>query len=75
MDKIFLIEDDDLWEKYNTIWDKVSPNMKKEFDSKSVCDKEFLNSMVMKLQIFMINISLKWTLIILAVISLDAGLK
>ena len=49
--------------------------MKKEFDSKSVCDKEFLNFMVMKLQIFMINISLKWTLIILAVISLDAGLK
>ena len=49
--------------------------MKKEFDGKSVCDKEFLNFMVMKLQIFMINISLKWTLIILAVISLDAGLK
>ena len=75
MDKLFLIEDDDLWEKYNTIWDKVSPNMKKEFDSKSVYYKEFLNFMVMKLQIFMIKISLKWTLIILAVISLDAALK
>ena len=49
--------------------------MKKEFDSKSVYYKEFLNFMVMKLQIFMIKISLKWTLIILAVISLDAALK
>ena len=29
----FLIEDDDLLEKYNTIWDKVSTDIKKEFDS------------------------------------------
>ena len=29
----FLVEDDDLLEKYNTIWDKVSANIKKEFDS------------------------------------------
>ena len=26
----FLIEDDDLLEKYNTIWDKVSADIKKE---------------------------------------------
>ena len=26
---IFIIEDDDLLEKYNTIWDKVSIDMKK----------------------------------------------
>ena len=26
---IFLIEDDDLLEKYNTIWDKVTIDMKK----------------------------------------------
>ena len=26
----FLIEDDDLLEKYNTIWDKVSGDIKKE---------------------------------------------
>ena len=26
---IFLIEDDDLLEKYNTIWDNVSTNIKK----------------------------------------------
>ena len=30
----FLIEDDDLLKKYNNIWDKVSPNIKIEFDSK-----------------------------------------
>ena len=29
----FLIEDDDLLGKYNTIWDKVSNDTKKEFDS------------------------------------------
>ena len=28
---IFLIEDDDLLEKYNTIWNKVSADIKKEF--------------------------------------------
>ena len=29
----FLIENDDLLEKYNTIWDKVSSDIKKESDS------------------------------------------
>ena len=37
MDKLngcnFLIEDDDLLKKYNTILDKVSADIKKEFDS------------------------------------------
>ena len=32
----FLIEDDALLEKYNTIWDKVSADIKKEFDSEPV---------------------------------------
>ena len=32
----FLIEDDGLLEKYNTIWDKVRPDIKKEFDSEPV---------------------------------------
>ena len=27
----FLVEDDDLLEKYNPIWDKVSANIKKKF--------------------------------------------
>ena len=35
----FLIEDDDLLEKYNTIWDKVSTDIKKEFDSGRVYNK------------------------------------
>ena len=37
----FLIEDDDLLEKYNTNWDKVSSDNKKEFDSKPVYNKDF----------------------------------
>ena len=32
----FLIEDDDLLEKYNTICNKVSADIKKEFDSLSI---------------------------------------
>ena len=32
----FLIEDDDLLEKYNTNWDKVSSHIKKEFDSEPI---------------------------------------
>ena len=35
----FLIEDDDLLQKYNTVWDKVSADVKKEFDSESVYNK------------------------------------
>ena len=31
----FLIEYDDLLEKHNNIWDKVSVDIKKEFDTKS----------------------------------------
>ena len=30
---VLLIEDDDLLEKYNTTWIKVSTGIKKEFDS------------------------------------------
>ena len=38
---VFLIEDNDLLEKYNTIWDKVSADIKKEFDRKPVYNKIF----------------------------------
>ena len=38
----FWIEDDDLLEKYNTIWDKVCADIKKEFDSEPVYNIEFL---------------------------------
>ena len=37
----FLSEDDDLLEKYNTIQDKVSADLKKEFDSGPVYNKKF----------------------------------
>ena len=42
----FLIEDDDLLEKYNTIWDKVSADIKKDIDSESVYNKEFLKTKI-----------------------------
>ena len=38
----FLVKDDDLLEKYNTIWDKVSADIKKEFDSEPAYNKNFL---------------------------------
>ena len=35
----FLIEDDDIFNKCNTIWGKVSSDIKKEFNSKPVYNK------------------------------------
>ena len=55
----FLIEGDDLLEKYHNIWDKVSTDIKKEFDNKSVYNKEYLKAKTKshgdELQIFMIK--------------------
>ena len=42
----FMIEDDDLLEKYNTIWDKVSADIKKEFDSEPVYNKKYLKTKI-----------------------------
>ena len=42
----FLTEDDDLLEKYNAIWDKVSADIKKEFDRYPVYDKNFLKTKI-----------------------------
>ena len=42
----FLIEDGDLLEKYNTIWDKVSADIKKEFDSQPVYNKNCLKTKI-----------------------------
>ena len=42
----FLIGYDDLLEKYNTIWVKVSTDIKKEFDSEPVYNKEFLKTKI-----------------------------
>ena len=39
-----LIEDGDLLEKHNTIWDKVSADIKKEFDSEPIYNKKFLKT-------------------------------
>ena len=40
----FLIKDGDLLEKYNTNWDKVSADIKKEFDNELVYNKTFLKT-------------------------------
>ena len=37
----FLIKDDDLLKKHNTIWDKVSADNKSKSDSEPVCNKNF----------------------------------
>ena len=42
----FFIEGDDLLKKYNTIWNKVSADIAKEFDSKPVYNKEFLKAKI-----------------------------
>ena len=40
----FLVEDDDLLEKYNTIWDEVRADIKKEFDNEPVYNKNYLKT-------------------------------
>ena len=45
----FLIKDDDLLEKYKTIWDKVSADIKKESDSDPVYNNEFLKTKIKSL--------------------------
>ena len=42
----FLIKDGDLLEKYNTIWDNVSADIKKEFDSEIVYNKNYLKTKI-----------------------------
>ena len=42
----FLIENDDLVENYNTIWDKFSDDIKKEFDSELVYNKKLLKTRI-----------------------------
>ena len=77
----FLIKHDVLLEKYNTIWDKVSTDTKKEFDSEPLYDKEFLKTKIKshgnEVTDFMIKkipkIDSNHTC--LAVISLDSALK
>ena len=40
----FLIEDGELLEKYNDVWNKVSNSVKKEFDTKPIYNKKFLKT-------------------------------
>ena len=65
----FLIENDNLLENYNAIWDKVSANMKKEFDSEPVYNEKFLKSKIKshgdEVTDFMIKKFLRRALIIL----------
>ena len=42
----FLTEDDDLLENYDTIWDKVSADLKKEIDSKPVKNEKFIKTKI-----------------------------
>ena len=77
----FLTEDDDLLEKYNTIWDTVSADIKKEFDSEPVYNKNYLKTKIKSHgdevtdfhdQMFL---KLDSNHTCLAVISLDSALK
>ena len=45
----FFIDDDDLLEKYNTFQDKVSADIKKEFDNKPVYNKNYLKTKIKSL--------------------------
>ena len=42
----FLIENDNLLEKYNAIWDKVTADTKKQFDSNPVYNNKFLKTKI-----------------------------
>ena len=42
----FSIEDNNLLEKYNIVWDKISADIKKEFDSKPVYNKTFFKTKI-----------------------------
>ena len=42
----FVIEDNDLLKKYNTIQDKISADIRKEFNSDPVYNKEYLKTKI-----------------------------
>ena len=77
----FLIENDGLLEKYNAIWDKVSTDIRKEFDSEPVYNKEFLKTKIKSHGDEIADVYDKEILKVdsnhtcLAVISLDSALK
>ena len=46
---VLLVENNDLLEWFNTIWDKVTTDIKKEFVSLLVYNKEFLKTKIKSL--------------------------
>ena len=66
----FLIENDDLLERFKTISNRVSTNIYKKIDSEPVYNKEFLKTKIKshgdEVNDMMLNKFLSWTLIILA---------
>ena len=77
----FLNENDNLLEKYDTIWDKVSADIKKEFDIEPVYNKNYLKTKIKyhgnEVRYFYDKRipKLDSNHTCLAVISLDSGLK
>ena len=41
---LFLMKDDELLEKYNEIWEKVSESIIKEFDSEPIYNEKYLKT-------------------------------
>ena len=72
--KYFLIEDDDLLKKYNTIWDKGSADIKREFESEPTYNEKCYNHEVTDFynkEIPNVDSNHSW----LVVINLDSALK
>ena len=42
----FLIKDEELLKKYNKFWDKVSNNIKTDFDSEPVYNEKYLKTKI-----------------------------
>ena len=42
----FLLKDDELSEKHNEIWGKVMDSLKRDFDSKTVYNKNYLKGKI-----------------------------
>ena len=76
----FFIENDDLLEKYNTIWNKVSADVRKQFDSELVFNKFFWKTKIKSYGNDKKNkikkvLKMNSNHTCLAVISLDSALK
>ena len=42
----FIIKDDDVWDKYNEIWDKIENTLNIKFDSIPVYDEQYIKAKV-----------------------------